>query len=55
MFGKALVRSVQSELLGRDHLHTNAYLLDRVLQLKVRAHEKDRDQTLVPGRVLHPE
>jgi hypothetical protein len=55
MFGMALVRSVQSELLGRDHLHTNAYLLDRVLLWKVRGHEKVQDQTLVLDRVLHPE
>jgi hypothetical protein len=55
MFGKALVRSAQLEQLGRDHLHTNAYLLDRVLQLKVRGHEKVQDQTLVLDRVLHPE
>jgi hypothetical protein len=55
MFGKALVRSAQSELLDRDHLHTNAYLLDRVLQLKVCAHEKVQDQKLVQDRVLHPE
>jgi hypothetical protein len=55
MFGMALVRSAQLEQLGRDHLHTNACLLDRVLLWKVRGHEKVQDQTLVQDRVLHPE
>jgi hypothetical protein len=34
MIGKALVRSVPTAYLDRDRLCTNAYLLDRDLQLK---------------------
>jgi hypothetical protein len=32
MKSKVLVQLVQSVIVDRDHFHTNAYLLDRVLR-----------------------